>query len=53
VDAELVSSGPDVLIHDIDLSLVNTAGHLEDRRPDLYEGNEQLQRKDAKAQRRR
>jgi len=45
VEAELVSSRPDVLIHDVDLSLVNTAGHLEDRRPDLYEGLEEKRRK--------
>ena len=45
VEAELVCSSPDVLIHDVDLSLVNTAGHLDDRRPDLYEGLEEKRSK--------
>jgi predicted amidohydrolase len=45
VEAELVSSRPDVLVHDIDLSLANRAGHLEDRRPDLYKGLEEKSRK--------
>jgi len=37
VAAELVSNVPDVLVHDLDLSLTD-ASHLDDRRPDLYQG---------------
>jgi hypothetical protein len=38
-----------VLIHDIDLSLTNAAGHLEDRRPDLYSRLEEKSRKTRRA----
>ena len=36
IDAKLQSSVPDVLVHQIDLSVVTDGNHLADRRPELY-----------------
>jgi len=51
VDAELTSDVPDVLVHDIDLNRCDTR-HLDDRRPDIYEGLQKVGRKPGRRSRR-